>query len=147
METQNWEGMHLDKDILIQGNNIYSPSLCVFVPPRTNSLLTDSKKAGSKSSNLPLGVRYKRDSKMTQELSKPYEAFCNLNGEQIFLGTYRSMQEAHRRWQETKINAIQHEIQYLKNLGYKDIRVYGALQGRIETIISDITKSLFTTAL
>lgn len=33
---------HLDKDILCQGNKEYAPSACAFVPPRINTILTDS---------------------------------------------------------------------------------------------------------
>ena len=35
MELQNWEGNHLDKDILFPGNNTYGPDTCLFVPPYT----------------------------------------------------------------------------------------------------------------
>lgn len=42
METQDWEGKHLDKDILGNGK-IYSPETCCFVPQRVNLLLIDAK--------------------------------------------------------------------------------------------------------
>ena len=43
MEEQDWRGMHLDKDILAQGNKIYSPELCLFVTREINILLTEKK--------------------------------------------------------------------------------------------------------
>lgn len=44
METQDWEGNHLDKDLLIEGNKVYSPVTCIFVSPMVNSFLVDSRK-------------------------------------------------------------------------------------------------------
>ncbi len=41
MEEQPWEGMCLDKDLLVKGNKEYSPSTCAFVPNRVNTLLID----------------------------------------------------------------------------------------------------------
>lgn len=38
--NQDWKGKHLDKDILIPNNKIYSPDTCVFVSPKLNRLLT-----------------------------------------------------------------------------------------------------------
>jgi len=37
MECQVWEGMQLDKDILFDGNKVYSAEACVFVTNRVNS--------------------------------------------------------------------------------------------------------------
>jgi len=39
MERQDWEGKHLDKDILIPGNKIYSPDRCIFVSSLINLLI------------------------------------------------------------------------------------------------------------
>lgn len=36
MEAQEWEGMELDKDIIIEGNKTYCPEACAFVHLRTN---------------------------------------------------------------------------------------------------------------
>lgn len=49
--------MELDKDILIKGNKVYSPSTCVFVPQHINSLFT---KCDKNRGNLPIGVSYSK---------------------------------------------------------------------------------------
>ena len=39
MEKQNFEGMQLDKDLLIEGNKVYSPETCVFVSGMVNNFI------------------------------------------------------------------------------------------------------------
>lgn len=51
---------HLDKDILVAGNKIYSPETCLFVPNRINSLLIRGVKTGP----LPLGVSMMHQTKI-----------------------------------------------------------------------------------
>ena len=47
MEKQQWEGKQLDKDILFEGNKVYSPEPCVFVTRKTNMFTTDRAARGS----------------------------------------------------------------------------------------------------
>lgn len=77
------EQMHLDKDILIKGNKIYSPETCIFVPCRINVLFTKSNK---KRGDLPIGV--KRD-------KKAYVAQCSTLGrKKKYLGRFNTPEEA-----------------------------------------------------
>jgi hypothetical protein len=89
MEQQDWEGKHLDKDLLITGNRLYSPQTCCFIPPEINSFITDSL---AKRGEYPVGVSWvKRD--------KIFTAQCQNGDEGIkFLGHYDCPDEAHRAW-------------------------------------------------
>ena len=44
MEKQDWEGKELDKDLLVQGNKVYGPSTCIFVPREINLIVKNSVK-------------------------------------------------------------------------------------------------------
>lgn len=54
MEQRDWQGKHLDKDILVKGNKVYSPDTCVFVTRDVNAFMVDRKDS---SRSLPQGVR------------------------------------------------------------------------------------------
>lgn len=82
-ENSTIDGYHLDKDILVKGNKIYSPDTCCFVPNEINVLFT---KRGSCRGNLPIGV-----TKATK--SKNYEASIS-KGKQEYIGTYGTPEEA-----------------------------------------------------
>lgn len=46
MIGQDWNGNELDKDILIQGNKVYSPETCLFVSHEINSLFNNCNNGG-----------------------------------------------------------------------------------------------------
>ena len=84
METQDWLGKDLDKDIVSPGNKLYSPSTCCFVAPEINSLLV-----GQGTSNCSAqGVTYnKTDNRYISRVSE--------NGTIKYLGCFTSHESAH----------------------------------------------------
>ena len=79
---QNYrEGMHLDKDILIEGNKVYAAETCRFVPPHVNNLLNDNRNSRG---DLPLGVKAKKPDITKRKINTTYQALCsNGYGKQI----------------------------------------------------------------
>lgn len=53
MIQQDWEGKQLDKDLLIKGNKLYSPTACMFVTDEVNKFLPDCSSARG---DYPVGV-------------------------------------------------------------------------------------------
>ena len=85
--------MCLDKDILIKGNEIYSPETCIFVPQKINTLFCSSK---SSRGSLPIGVTY-------EKRYDTYVARCNDgNKNTISLGSFNTPNEAFEKYKEYK---------------------------------------------
>ena len=94
---------HIDKDILVKGNKVYSPDTCVFVPQFINKLFTKSQK---RRGELPIGVSY-------YKASKKYRASLSVfkNEKKTFkhLGYFDTVNEAfevYRRAKEDNIKEI-----------------------------------------
>jgi len=96
METQDWEGKHLDKDIIVPGNKVYSPATCAFVSLHINSLLTDS--AASRG-EWPIGVG------RVKALNK-FHARVRENGKQRHLGLFTTPEAAHLAWRKAKARVV-----------------------------------------
>lgn len=90
MEQQNWEGKQLDKDILIEGNKIYSADTCVFVTREVNSFLLD---CGKVRGSFPIGVYFHRGK---------YVSRCRDNGTLVHLGRHDTPEKAHAAWYSYK---------------------------------------------
>lgn len=85
---QNYiDGYHLDKDLLIKDNKIYSPRTCTFIPPDINNFLTTS---ASTRGTLPLGVSMDGNSFRASIKSK---YICNA----------ADSLTAHKEWQKAKL--------------------------------------------
>lgn len=109
------KGWHLDKDILVKGNKIYSPDICVFVPQEVNVFYT---KRDLDRGDYPIGVYWHNP-------TSKYRAQISLNGLRKHLGLFESPEGAYEAYKEAK-EAYAKELAYK----YKDIvdnRVYDAL--------------------
>ena len=84
-------GYHLDKDLLIRGNRVYSPEACTLLPPEINSALASTPESVS---GLPLGVN---------KIDNGYVARLNKTGQgREYLGYYKTAEEAHNIYVKAK---------------------------------------------
>lgn len=94
METQDWKGKQLDKDILVPGNKVYSPETCVFVPGDLNSFLVAREAARGR---YPLGVYFEpHRNKFRARCDNPFTR------ESDHLGRFSTPEEAHEAWRQRK---------------------------------------------
>lgn len=114
------EGWHIDKDILIEGNKIYSPSTCRFVPHFINSLLLDRK---SGRGEFPIGVNY-------EKVRGKYKACISKYGKVYHLGYFNDSASAFNAWRLAKIDyVLEVANNYLTTNGI-DLEIYQALVSR-----------------
>jgi hypothetical protein len=93
MESQNWEGKQLDKDILGNGK-LYNPKTCAFVLPSTNVFLTDC--AASRGEYLIGVYRNKQNGKFRSQCRNPFTKKVE------YLGYFHTELEAHFAWKKRK---------------------------------------------
>ena len=111
----NQEGWHLDKDILVKGNKIYSEDVCCFVPQEINCLFT---KHGAKRGNHPIGVYHNKK-------SGRFVGMLSINGKGKSCGEYITAEEAFYAYKKAKEKYIQEITNKWKD--EIDVRVYEAL--------------------
>lgn len=117
MEKQEWEGKHLDKDLLFEGNKVYSPETCVFVSPLVNSFTTDS---GAARGELLIGVCWRKEKeRFIAQCSNPFTK------KREHLGLFSCELEAHEAWLKRKLE-LAHELAAIQT----DPRVAKALVDR-----------------
>ena len=90
------EGYHLDKDILVKGNKVYSPETCCFVPSEINKLLTKADKIRG---NTPLGVGMCQNGLFFARIS--------INKKLYILGTFTSKEDAFKVYKKAKEKHLQ----------------------------------------
>ena len=110
------DGWHLDKDLLIKGNKVYSETACVFLPREINQILI--KREASRGEHL-IGVCWcKRD--------KAFKAQVNKNkGRSEHLGYFNTELEAFNAYKTAKETFIKEQADKWK--GQIDERAYNAL--------------------
>lgn len=95
MISQDWVGNHLDKDLLIEGNEVYSPETCVFVTQTVNSFTTDRSAARGE---FLIGVSWHKSAgKFQSKCSNPFTK------KEEYLGYFAHEQEAHEAWLKRKL--------------------------------------------
>ena len=110
------DGWHLDKDLLVKGDKVYSESTCVFIPQEINTVLIKSTASRGEYS---IGVCW-------SNTNKAFVAQVRRNkGKQEYLGSFKTEIEAFNAYKVAKEN-------YLKELANKwksqiDGRAYNAL--------------------
>lgn len=117
------EGYHLDKDILVKGNKVYSPETCCFVPPIINLIFARKVK----NSNLPIGVTRK---------DRGYTTALTAYGERIYLGYYSTLEEAFQVYKAAKEQHIKEIAEKYFQEGKITKKVYDALM-KYEVEITD----------
>ena len=112
------KGYHIDKDILVRGNKIYSPDTCCFVPPEINTLIV---KHDATRGDLPIGVT------KNNSVSRGFRAIVRIYGKYHTIGYFGTIEEAFNAYKLTKETHIQEvATQYYKD-GKITKKVYNAL--------------------
>ena len=89
----NGNPFHLDKDLLIKGNKVYSESTCVFIPQEINTVLIKSTASRGKHS---IGVCW-------SNTNKAFVAQVRRNkGKQEYLGSFKTEIEAFNAYKQAK---------------------------------------------
>ena len=89
-------GFHIDKDILVKGNKVYSPETCCLVPAYVNMMFV---KCDNSRTDLPLGV-YKCYNKYKVLVGDP------ITNKRVYLGLYNTVEEAFFAYKNYKENLI-----------------------------------------
>ena len=110
------KGWHLDKDLLIKGNKVYSEDSCIFIPSEINLLLV--KNTASRGEHL-IGVYW-------HNKRKAFEARVRKNkGKQEYLGLFKTEIEAFNTYKIAKESFVKEQANKFKS--QIDPRAYEAL--------------------
>lgn len=120
--TQDWAGKQLDKDILVEGNKLYSPETCVFVEAHVNTFLLERQNSNT---GLPLGVHISIGD------SPKFLATISDKCKKRHLGSYNTPKEAHKAWCRAKLEAAKILVSTVT-----DERVAKAVVARYETYLN-----------
>jgi len=105
----------LDKDILLKGNKIYCPELCVFVPQAVNLLLV---KSDATRGEWPIGVCWDKE-------RGKFRAHLSVNGKTKYLGLFNTPEAAFAAYKSAKEAEASRVAALYRSV--LDPRVYDAL--------------------
>lgn len=104
------EGYHLDKDLLVSGNKVYSPETCIFVPLPINTLFNDHGRARGE---YPIGVYFDKQ-------CGKFKAQLSADGKVKHLGYFDTANEAHRAYLiAKKANIVRVANEWKEKISYK----------------------------
>lgn len=124
---ENGERYAIDKDILIQGNKIYSELSCAFVPQRINNLFVLRAK---KKSSVPYGASWDKS-------RNSFYAGISIEGKGKFLGRFDDAFDAHRAWQSAKYSEFISAAEWYEHQPGFNERVAAAIKARATSIAED----------
>ena len=94
MEQQDWEDKDLDKDLLVEGNKIYSSDTCIFVDQMVNKFVNANKVSRGE---YMIGVSWdKSTDKFLAECRNPF------TGKKEHIGRFTDELEGHLAWKKRK---------------------------------------------
>ena len=117
MRDKDGASYHLDKDLLVEGNKVYSPETCCFIPPSINSLLIKERRVRGEST---VGVHYNKNTGL-------YSALLRRNGVKKTLGYFSTPEEAFQAYKKAKEAYVKEVAEEWR--GKIDDEAYAALMG------------------
>lgn len=104
--------VEIDKDLLVEGNKVYSPETCIFIPRKINSFMTNKK------SNNTSG--YTGVSKHSQT-NKWYSRIREFETSKIkHLGIFEDIEDASKAYQKAREAQCEKAKAWLRELGYEE---------------------------
>ncbi len=99
----------LDKDLLVEGNMMYSPDTCIFLPHNVNTFLTGNKKRANNRSG-HTGIRIERNKWVAfiKDFENP--------GVQVRLGAFNTQEEAREVREKARAIECEKVVKYLRSL-------------------------------
>ena len=128
MMNQKWEGLELDKDLIIKGNRVYGPDACCFVPKSINCLFGGGKK--KKHFDLPQNVELLKSGK--------YRVHMWITPHKRYFGIFSCLKEAHKTALQKKIESVEYHIQSNPELDGRAVVGLGSEINRINNKINNI---------
>ena len=92
MQTQDWEGKELDKDLKVFGNKVYGPDTCMFIPSLINTFINVPILGKSK-----LGVTY-----YPYRTKNKYAVKIRKYGKHYHVGVFNTEDKAHEAYNEKR---------------------------------------------
>lgn len=118
-DTNYISGYQLDKDLLVNGNKVYSPETCCFVPQEINKLLINRKRHR--------GDFYVGVSRYQQKEWVRFVAHISKSGTLVSLGYFLTPEEAFQAYKSAKERYVKERATQYFQEGKITQRVYQAL--------------------